>query len=196
MKRPCCIKLGHSPYMGIQVLYQTISGTRRSNTMKKPLITTIILTLLAGLASADMPSALRGTWILDAEATVKNLKTSPKWKAEDEKYLPSILKRMSQIEHGFTHDEVTVSFRNKKQSIQVDAVKKDENKYLLSAKAGEHEITLTVTLKSGNRINIQSSATDDMDYYLWKRGALSKDKGVSDQKIVTEILKKSLESPP
>ena len=39
-----------------------------------------VVAFSAAAALADMPKELKGTWILDAEATEKYVQTSPKWK--------------------------------------------------------------------------------------------------------------------
>lgn len=139
-----------------------------------------------------MPKILKGTWIVDATATEANMKTSPKWKAEGSKYLPTIMKRMSQVMYAFDDDTITVTMRGKKQPLKVALKHSEKKRYLFEGNVGGRVITLTVTITGEGNLNIRSSATDDMDYYLWKHGRPDKKTGFDDKTLARELMKKSL----
>jgi hypothetical protein len=129
--------------------------------------------LIASFATtvpAEMPEAIKGTWVIDAEASEAQMKTSPKWKAEDAQYLPRIMERMALVRYLFEGDTITVSMRGKEQPMPVTLKTSNEKKWIFEGQAGEQTVTLTVSLNDQGCMNIKSSATDDMDYYLWKRG--------------------------
>jgi len=158
------------------------------------LVSMIIVATSATVASAEMPKELKGSWILDAQATQKYVKTSPKWKAEDEKHLPMIIKRMSQMQYKFTDDAIVMSMRGREQVIPVSLKKSDAKKYVFDGKLRGQDVTMTVFFMDDATINIRSSATDDMDYYLWKRGSLASKEGPSDKSLATEMMQKALEN--
>ena len=145
-------------------------------------------------ALAEMPKILQGTWIIDAKATETHMKTSPKWKAEDANYLPTIMKRMSQVVYEFDDDAITVSMRGKKRPLQVVLKQSEKKMYTFDGNVGDRVITLTVSITDKGNLNIRSSATDDMDYYLWKRGLPDKEAKVDDKKLAIELMKKALEN--
>jgi len=125
--------------------------------------------------AAEMPKELKGSWILNAEATTEYMKTSPKWDEATAKHLPMIIKRMSKLVYLFEDDVITVSMRGKGHALPVVLKSTDKKTYVFEAKAGKRVITLTVSINDAGNLNIRSSATDDMDYYLWKRGELAKE---------------------
>ncbi|MBW2664449.1 MAG: hypothetical protein JRD93_21350 [Deltaproteobacteria bacterium] len=158
------------------------------------LMALVIVVISATPVLAEMPKSLQGTWIIDAEATETYIKTSPKWKAEDAKYLPTIMKRMSQVVYEFDDDSITVSMRGKKQPLQVALKQSEKKSYIFEGNVGDKVFTLTVSITDEGNLNIRSSATDDMDYYLWKRGQPDNKAEVDDKKLAIELMKKSLEN--
>ena len=161
----------------------------------KALAVLAILTLPVTTAWAEMPNELKGSWILDAPATEEHLKTSPQWKAEDAKFLPTILKRMSQFLFGFEEDAIVSTMRGRQQVIPVELKEKSGHTYVFEGKVRDQTITLTVSFVDDRTISIRSSASDDMDYFLWKRGQLAEEAGPSDASLATEILEKATKTP-
>ena len=119
-----------------------------------------------------MPDALEGSWVLNAEATQAYVKSSPKWNEGDEKHLPMVLKRMSEVAYVFEGDAITISARGSAQMLPVALKSSEANEYVFEGEKGDDSVTLTVTISEEGNMNIRSSKTDDMDYYLWKRGSL------------------------
>lgn len=128
--------------------------------------------MIAGLttaASAQMPQELKGSWSLNAPATEKYMKTSPKWKNVDERYLRIILNKMAQIKYVFTEDTIVVSTQGKKQSIPVVLKKSEPQKYTFEGTLLDQTFAMTVSFYDKTTINIRSSLTDETDFLLWSR---------------------------
>jgi len=156
----------------------------------------VVLSVVAfstAAALADMPKELKGTWILDAEATEKYVQTSPKWKDEDAKRLPMIMKRMSQVLYELKDGAMIATMWGRSQTVAVTLNKRDGKSYVFDAKVRDQTMTMTVTFVSDATITIRSSTTDDMDYFLWKRGKLPKEAGPNDKALALEAMKKAME---
>lgn len=166
------------------------------NRILRALAIVAIVTISTTTTQAEMPEALKGSWIFDADATEAYMQTSPNWKAEDEKYLPTILKRMSQAAYEFTDDAFIVSMRGKTQALNVTLTHSEKKIYIFEGTLADQNITLTASINDGGGLNVRSSATDDMEYYLWKRGLPQSADAVSDEKLALELLKKSTENTP
>jgi hypothetical protein len=155
----------------------------------------VLLSLITiSSALAEMPAQIKGSWVIDAEGSEAFMKTSPKWDAAGAKFLPTILKRMAQVTYAFEGDNFVVAMRGKEHKLPVTLVKSEGNTHIFEAKRGEKVMTITVTLNDKDQLNVRSSGSDDMDYYLWKRGEMAK-AGASDEKLAVELLKKVIEQP-
>ena len=142
---------------------------------------------------AEMPKDLKGSWVLAAEATEHNIMASPKISPEAMKYLPTIMKRMSQYVWEFDDNVISSSRGAKKETLTVVLKENDKKKYVFEGQLRDQIIMLTVTFVSDTTINIRSSATDDMNYYLWKRGQLDRNTTEdNDRSLAIEIMEKSL----
>ena len=161
----------------------------------KALAVVAILTVPVAEAWAEMPDELKGSWVLDASATEEHLKTSPRWKAEDAKYLPTVLKRMSQFLFEFEESAIVSTMRGRQQIIPVVLKENSGNGYVFEGRVRDQSLTLTVSFVDDQTINIRSSASDDMDYFLWKRGELASGAGPSDESLATEIMEKATKTP-
>lgn len=119
--------------------------------------------------AAGIPEELVGSWGLNQKLTKESMMAAPDWTPESEKVLPVVFKRMSQVLYGFTEAAVTVSVRGKAQSLPVGDVRQSENAYEVDGMAGNKVVTLTISFIDKDNINIRSSASNDMDYYIWER---------------------------
>lgn len=156
------------------------------------LVKFVLLMFTATLVLAEMPRELKGTWILDVEATELNMKASPEMKPEDEKYIPTILKRMSQYQWNFDEGVIESSRGSKKQALSVSLEESDKNKVVFKGRLNDQAIIMTVVFVSDKVINILSSATDDLNYYLWTRGSLDSGAQNNDGSLAIELMEKSL----
>ena len=156
-------------------------------------VSLFLLISMLTTSMAEMPDTLKGSWILNADATSLYIKTSPKWDASGEKYLPTILKRMSQMAYVFNDKAIVVSMRGREQALPVTLSSSEDKTYVFDGELRGKSVTMTVSFIDETTINIRSSATDDMDYYLWSRGEVPGEDGPSDEELATEVMKKAME---
>ncbi|MDJ0945892.1 MAG: hypothetical protein QNJ30_20690 [Kiloniellales bacterium] len=161
----------------------------------RALVISAILAAPATGAWAEMPKELKGSWVLDVAATERHVTTSPQWKAEDAKYLPIFVKQMSQFVFEFEENAIVSSMRGRRQILPVVLKENSGKTYVFEGTIRDKSVTVTVSFVDDRTINIQSSATDDMDYYLWKRGQPTDKAGADDKSLAIEIMKKALETP-
>ncbi len=161
--------------------------------IEKVLVGLAMMSISITGAWAEMPKELKGSWILHASATETHMKTSPKWKAEHAKYLPTVMKRMSKVLFEFGDNAIVASTGSKQQTLPVMLKESSRTKYVFEGRVREKSVTMTVSFVDDRTINIRSSATDDMDYYLWKRGSLTNKAAADDKSLAMELMKKSLE---
>ena len=129
----------------------------------------LLALVCAGNAVAGVPEELRGAWVIAPKETEAFMKTSPKWKPEDAKYLPKIMERMSLAVYEIGDGTLTMSIRRSKRTLPIVLKESGKKKHVFETKVGENTVVLTMTVNAQGFLNIRSSATDDMDYYLWKR---------------------------
>jgi hypothetical protein len=146
-------------------------------------------------ALAEMPKALKGSWILDAEATEANFKASPEYDEEAAKFLPMIFKQMSKAVFEFDDGVIALTERGKKQPIPITLKENDGKKFIFEAKLGKDVLTFTITLNDKGNISIVNSKSDNMDLYLWKRGVPDKKAKVTDAELGAEIAEKVVNDP-
>jgi len=153
----------------------------------------VFLMFVTTQALAEMPKELKGFWILEAQATERNILASPKLTPKDAKYLPTVLKRMSQYVWEFNDGVITSSRGTKNKTLTVVLKENNKKEFVFEGQMDNQTIMMTVTFVNNALINIRSSATDDMYYYLWTRGKL--DNGMakdSDSSLAIELMEKSL----
>jgi hypothetical protein len=138
--------------------------------MKNSAVILILVLAFSGFARAEIPEILKGTWILNAEATEAHMKSLPQWKEQDAKYLPMVLKHMSAYEQSFTDTELVLSINGQeKMKGPLSFEQKEGDNYILSTKLNGKDVILTVNQTNDGNLIIKSSATNDMDHYLWKQ---------------------------
>lgn len=140
------------------------------------LSTVIICLSVVGLSrgSAAEPSRraqeLYGTWVIDIPRTLANAKTSPKYTEQDAARLPGQLKLLRNLMKIEITAKSVVTFRgDRSQSLAYHVESSANNQVVLTGSARGQAVTLTFTLMDGDVINMRSSATDDMDYFIWAR---------------------------
>lgn len=145
---------------------------------------------------AEMPDELKGSWVIDEAATTEFMKTSPEWKTDNAKFIPSILKRMSQVVYLFEGDTICVSMRGKTQTLPVTLKETRAEKYLFETQVRNETVTMTVSFVDADTINIRSSSSDDMLYYLWTRGTPTSDAVPSDSALAIDVMTQAIVTPP
>jgi hypothetical protein len=144
----------------------------------------------------EMPAELKGSWVIDIDASVEYMKTSPRWVDADAKYLPSIMKRMAQMGYVFEEGAASLSFRGKALALPITLQESREDTYVFETVVKEQVVFLTVIFMDDETINIRSSSSDDMHYYLWQRGELAGPAGPSDSALAVEVMTEAINPPP
>lgn len=116
-------------------------------------------------------SQIQGVWKVDFDLTMEEVKKSPKYDAEDST-IPSMIKSMmATMNIQITDTDMIYSRRGKKMSIPYTIKSSDNTSLTLAVKQGPTEATIILTLRDENHMNFTSSASDDMDYYVWERSS-------------------------
>jgi hypothetical protein len=115
-------------------------------------------------------SKFLGSWRVDFERTMEEAKKSPKYSAKDAKRLPTIIKKMMEMmaikladgsmSYARGSRETTIPYRVKTAS---------GNSATVACSHGDKSFDVRFTLIDGKYMNFKSAASDDMDYYIWKR---------------------------
>ena len=151
----------------------------------------LLLLIISSFSISDVPDSLAGVWVLDKEKTEAHVRASPKWSKEAEKYLPVIFRRMGQGFFLFEPGVLYYQNKVKQQSFDIKLIEQSENRFVFSILPDEKN-QLTFVLKAEGRLQIQSSSSDDMDYYVWKRGPIPE---VEDRSEAIELIKAMLAEP-
>ena len=124
---------------------------------------------LAGHAAALDASKLAGLWEVDFDRTMEELKKSPKYKPEDIEKMPAMIKgMMARMKVKFSEKEFAFVQGGKEMSLPYTVQSETGASSVLAVKQGNQEQTLTVTLVDGKFLNVKSSGSHDLDYYIWK----------------------------
>ena len=142
-------------------------------------------------AGGKIPKKLQGSWIVDADASAKNIKNNPKLKPEDEKMLPVMMGMLSKMCLKITEDKFISSMDSRDD--QVDAV-------LVSEKNGEYHIKLQpeegkptelkVVFTKEGKLSLSDGKDGMMDYVIWKKGTVSESDKNTD--VIGEVLKEAI----
>jgi Leucine-rich repeat (LRR) protein len=164
--------------------------------MKRSLRTPIITSLLVALALpvlANLPTELQGTWILDEAATMVAVKKSPKWDAEAEEMMPSMLKFMALMSMSFTETTMTQGSGGKQVTLTPTMISSDGGKHVFSATHRDKTITFTARTNSKSQLNLRADASDDMDFIIWKRGTVTADARKSETDAIAGLVQTALQ---
>ncbi|MHC9538017.1 MAG: hypothetical protein AB9903_00710 [Vulcanimicrobiota bacterium] len=142
--------------------------------MKKMSVLLVLIAafaLYAGSVRGQGSSAFLGVWIIDYDKTMEEAKKSPKYSAKEAPVISEMIKRfMATMKIQFTEKEMVYLRGEKKNAIPYKVKSREGSKTILSCKAPQKDFEVVVTIRKGGLMNFKSSASDDMDYYIWKRG--------------------------
>lgn len=138
-------------------------------------VITVFLTLTVGLASPLIGQDLApylGKWQVDVPATIEAGKQSPRYNPEEHAKMAAMIERMLGS-MTLTVDANTVTFaRGSKTSESASFTLKSvaDGVATVTVAQGEKHIELTFSLdEPTQRMRVKSSASRDMDFYVWKR---------------------------
>ena len=127
------------------------------------------LMILAGHAAALDASKFVGLWEVDFDRTMEELKKSPKYKPEDIEKMPAMIKgMMARMKVKFSEKEFTFVQGGEEMSLPYTVKSETGASSVLAVKPEGKDETLTVTLIDGKFLNVKSSDSNDLDYYIWK----------------------------
>ena len=149
--------------------------------------TGIAVMALSATALAEVPKELKGTWVIDLVPSIQYMQTSPRWTDQTATHLPPILQRMSQVMYEFTDDSMVMSIGGKKKILPVSLKSTQANVIIFESAVGGQLHTLTVSNTNGTNVNFKSSASNDLDFYLWKRGRATKEIEASDVALALQL---------
>jgi hypothetical protein len=136
-----------------------------------------LLMLIAVFALCARPVYPQGTerflgvWVVDYDQTMEEAKKSPKYQAKDAPLIAGMIKRMmATMKIEFTRNEMIYLRGDRKNAIPYTVKSGGGSKTTLSCTAGGRQFEVVVTLREGTTMNFKSSGSDDMDFYIWKRG--------------------------
>ncbi len=138
----------------------------------------LILAALFGLFGLSAPPACAagmerflGIWVVDYEKTMEEAKKSPKYSPKDDARFAEVIQRMmATMKLQFTGDEMIYLRGDRKNAVPYTVKSSDGTKAALSCEAGGRHFDVVLTLREGYTMNFKSSGSDDMDFYVWKRG--------------------------
>ena len=141
--------------------------------MKRFIILFIIIFVTILSCSKQSVEMLPGRWIVDYDRTMKAVMNDKIWKDMSDMerdYFPDIL--MDTIK-GFVmridDKALTFSMRGNDLSYPYIIEKEEGNSLILISDTGDEEVRLIFRIIDRNHISFKSSATNDMDFYIWKR---------------------------
>jgi hypothetical protein len=149
--------------------------------------TGIAVMALSATALAEVPKELKGTWVIDLVPSIQYMQTSPRWTDQTATHLPPILQRMSQVMCEFTDDSLVLFKGEKKKTLPISLKSTQSNVTIFERHVGGQLHTLTVSITNGTNINFKSSTNTDLDFYVWKRGRVTKEVAASDVALALEL---------
>lgn len=163
------------------------------------LLTTMAIYALSSSASAETttvtPEKLKGTWIVDAEATESHLKNSPLPQKDSEKFL-DMSAIMFQLIYDFDGGLVTVYIYNgdKRSTYRIYQQQDNQIKYFSDEKQDASDSFLTVTTINDRNISISSSQNTITGYFLFKRVKLDPKTRMQDAKLAMDAWKVAIQN--
>jgi len=141
--------------------------------MRKVSILPLLIALLFSrtpIHCEDATASIRGDWVIDADESMALFKTSPKYKESDEAMVAKVLqKRQAVMSLNITDEACAITLGGKPHVIPFTVKSSSAGEVVTTAKAGDREFELTFKLIKGQFLQMISSASDDMNYFAWKR---------------------------
>ncbi len=149
--------------------------------MRKLMISACLLgtvTLLVGVSGCKKASEpvsepsgnpFVGTWVIDYDRSLAEAANSPKYTPADAEKMPAIIQKlMERMKIQISDTEIVYIMGDRRQALAYTVISQDGDGLVAEAQAGDEKASVTFTLIDGKYMNFKSSASDDMDYYIWK----------------------------
>ena len=151
----------------------------------------LMIPVFSSAAFAEMPEALKGTWVVDAKATEAFLKRFPP--ANAEQWLPKTTSDMFQRIYDFDGEVIAAStYAGDRKLIYRPLSQESGNKRYISEEGGRDDI-LIVSIVNEKNITISSSRNQFMGAFFWKRIKLDPGARENDGKLATEESKSAIQ---
>ncbi|MCK5528425.1 MAG: hypothetical protein KAI74_01970 [Kiritimatiellae bacterium] len=135
-------------------------------------ILTMILIAACGCGSSQQnldSNQIVGLWEVDFDLTMEEVKKSPKYDPQDSS-LPVMIKgMMATMKVQITDTDMIYSRSGRQVSFPYSVTSSDTTSIILGVQNGTNTAAITITLRDADHMNFKSSASDDMDYYVWQR---------------------------
>ncbi len=116
------------------------------------------------------PENFYGTWEIDFDRSLMEIQKSPKYNEKTALQFPNIIKKyIKTMKLKITDSDFIYLVSNKENKTPYEFMSSTDESISLSMKIGSKETSVTLTLLNGNYMAYKSAATDDMDYYVWKK---------------------------
>ena len=135
-----------------------------------------------------------GHWEVDFDRTMEEVKKSPEYNPEDAEKLPKIVKRMMQrMKIRIEPDNVVYWMGKRQEAFPFTVTAASDTTVTANTEQHGKTATFVLTLVEGRYMNLKSSTSDDLDYYIWKPATEAGNAGtMSDAEVVVETLKEGL----
>jgi len=148
--------------------------------MKNTLCVSIVLLLaciLSPAATANDASVFVGEWTINTAKTLEAGKKSPKYNPDDQAIFEKVVNRMAKaLKLKVTPQKMIYLQNGKEIKVPYTVTQSTKTKMVAQTSIQDKQVTITFTLIDGEWMNMKSSGTDDMDYYIWQRAEKNKAK--------------------
>ena len=133
------------------------------------LVALLFSTATLGLR-ADMTPYI-GQWSVDIPATLEAGKQSPKYNAaEDEKMKPMITSILGSMSMTIDKERLTLARGSGSQTLPYTFKSTTEGVTAVSVQVADKSFEFSFSMDGNKRMHFKSSASHDMDYFVWKAG--------------------------
>ena len=134
------------------------------------IIVTAMLVWSASLWAGPVPEPLQGQWVLAEDATRQAVSLHHQADEALERYLPVLLKRMRRAAFVFEADTIRFRQDGREQVFAVTRQQYRKGRYDFHVKVDGASLTLSVIQHPQGLISVESSDSDDLALYRWRRG--------------------------
>lgn len=158
----------------------------------KILMVLMLVNALSSVALAEVPESLKGTWIVDAEATEERLKQSiPKWTPENTQIFSALFGYTFGIILDFDSNSIAASMHlgGKISTYKLLSEQNGHIKYISELDKKDEWI---VSIVNDKNLIIKSTKNPIFDQYLWKQAKLDPKNRRNDLAIALEAYKTTI----
>ena len=146
--------------------------------MMRKIMLVMVLSVVWGCGAIDEDldmSKFNGLWEVDFDRTMEESQKSPKYDEKTATRMPDMIKRMmANMKIKLTDKEMIYLRGTKEVVIPYTLKSSDQKSVTVTMKQGPEEASAVFTLIDGKYMKFKSSASDDMHYYVWKKGTEKK----------------------